>query len=413
MSASRSLLGWLAVGGASVALHLLAALLDRSGRIRLRHWAEEAGGGLRSLYGRPERFLAFRGLLAWMAAALPVVGLPLATAAFGSLALALAATLGLLAAAESGARLVTATLAESTLRRLTAFYRALLVATGPIVALAGLVARRARPQEATDGGEETEVSEDEIEAYLDVGAAEGILEPAEEDLVARVIDFGDTQVRSVVTPRIEMVCAPEDATAEELTGLFLESRHSRIPLYRASVDHIVGILHIRDLLAAGQASPGPPWTKLASRPLFVPDTKPLAELLPELQGRRQQMAIVVDEFGGTLGLVTLEDVLEEIVGEIADENEEEVAEREPAGDGAWRLDGSVGLDVLEELFEVDLSEEPYETVGGLIFGALGDVPRAGDRVVRHGLELVVEAVAARRARRVLVRRVAASGGGQG
>jgi putative hemolysin len=125
------------------------------------------------------------------------------------------------------------------------------------------------------------------------------------------------------------------------------------------------------------------------------------------------MAIVVDEFGGTLGLVTLEDVLEEIVGEIADENEEEVAEREPAGDGAWRLDGSVGLDVLEELFEVDLSEEPYETVGGLIFGALGDVPRAGDRVVRHGLELVVEAVAARRARRVLVRRVAASGGGQG
>jgi CBS domain containing-hemolysin-like protein len=262
------------------------------------------------------------------------------------------------------------------------------------------------PDESDDSDE---ASEDEIEAFLDVGAAEGILEPGEETLVARVIDFGDTQVRSVLTPRMDMVCAPDTSSLDEATRLFLDSRHSRIPLYRASVDHIVGILHIRDLLAALQAPIPPALAKLANRPLFVPDTKPLTELLQELQGRRQQMAIVVDEFGGTAGLVTLEDVLEEIVGDIADEHEETAAEREPAEDGAWRLDGGVGLEALEELFEVDLTGEPYETVSGLVFGLLGDVPRPGDRVIRQGLELEVEEVGERRVRRVIVRRLPASG----
>jgi magnesium and cobalt transporter len=196
---------------------------------------------------------------------------------------------------------------------------------------------------------------------------------------------------------------------DEVTRLFLASHHSRLPLYRGSVDHIVGILHIRDLLEALQSSDPPPVAKLASRPFFVPDTKPLTELLQELQGRRQQMAIVVDEFGSTVGLVTLEDVVEEIVGDIADEHEATAAQREPAGDGGWRLDGGVGLEILEELFDVDLVDEPYETVSGLIFGVLGDVPRAGDRVVRHDLELTVEEVAERRVRRVVVRRLPAGG----
>jgi CBS domain containing-hemolysin-like protein len=406
-----TLLAWILLAAAGLVCHLLATLLDRSGRIRLRHWAEEAGGGLRALYGRPERFLAFRGFLAWTAGALPLLGLLLAWAAFASPAFALLATLGLLAMAEIGSRFVSARFAEKALRRLTIVYRGLHLVLRPLLAVVGWLIARSRP-EVTDAEEDgDEASEDEIEAFLDVGAAEGILEPGEEDLVARVIDFGDTQVRSVLTPRTDMIGAPEGASLDEVTRLFLASHHSRLPLYRGSVDHIVGILHIRDLLEALQSSDPPPVAKLASRPFFVPDTKPLTELLQELQGRRQQMAIVVDEFGSTVGLVTLEDVVEEIVGDIADEHEATAAQREPAGDGGWRLDGGVGLEILEELFDVDLVDEPYETVSGLIFGVLGDVPRAGDRVVRHDLELTVEEVAERRVRRVVVRRLPAGGAG--
>ncbi|MGH9464119.1 MAG: CBS domain-containing protein, partial [Thermoanaerobaculia bacterium] len=311
---SRSALAWILLAAASLVCHLLATLLDRSGRIRLRHWAEQAGGSLRALYGRPERFLAFRSSLAWAAGALPVVGVLVAWRAFGSPGAAVAATLGLLALAELGSRLVSARFAEEALRGATGLYRALLLALQPLLALVGLAVARSRrgvPEAEEEEGEEA--SEDEIEAFLDVGAAEGILEPGEEDLVARVIDFGDTAVRSVLRPRTDMVCVPEGAGLEEATRLFLASHHSRLPLYRGSVDHIVGILHIRDLLEALQSPGAPPLAKLASRPLFVPDTKPLTELLQELQGRRQQMAIVVDEFGSTVGLVTLEDVVEEIV----------------------------------------------------------------------------------------------------
>ncbi len=403
-----TILVWALLAAASLLGHLLAALLDRSGRIRLRHWAEEAGGSLLALYGRPDRFFAFRGLLAWTAGALSVIGFAVAAVAF-SPAMALIATLGLLGAAEIGSRLVSAHLAEEALRSLTALYRGLLALSRPLLAVLGLLRPRLRTEPAPGEATGDEASEDEIEAFLDVGAAEGILEPGAEDLVARVIDFGDTQVRSVLTPRIDMICAPEDASLEELTRIFLESRHSRLPLYRHSVDHIVGILHIRELLAALQPATSSPLARLASRPLFVPDTKPVAELLQELQGRRQQMAIVVDEFGSTVGLVTLEDVLEEIVGDIADEHEERPIEPEPVGNGVWRLDGGVGLEILEELFEVDLVEEPYETVSGLVFGLLGDVPRAGDRVVRHGLELTVDEVAERRVRKVIVRRVPSEG----
>ncbi len=406
---STTAVAWVLVAAAGLVGHLLASLLDRSGRIRLRHWAEEAGGRLRALYGRPERFLAFRSALAWMAAALPVVALPLAAATFASPGIALAATLGLLACAEVGSRLVIGRFAEEALRALTGLYRALSLLLQPLLAVTRLLPVRSRPAMPDESDDSSEASEDEIEAFLDVGAAEGILEPGDETLVARVIDFGDTQVRSVLTPRMDMVCAPEESSLDEVTRLFLDSRHSRIPLYRSSVDHIVGILHIRDLLAALQAPVAPALAKLTNRPLFVPDTKPLTELLQELQGRRQQMAIVVDEFGGTAGLVTLEDVLEEIVGDIADEHEEAAAAHEPADGGAWRLDGGVGLEALEELFEVDLAGEPYETVSGLVFGVLGDVPRPGDRVVRHGLELEVEEVAERRVRRVVVRRLPASG----
>lgn len=406
----RALAAWLLLVLAAALCHLLAALLDRSGRIRLRHWAEEAGGALRALYGRPEQLLAFRSLLAWLAVALPVFALPFAWRALGGFGLAVALTVLLLAAAELASRLAVGRLAEEALRACAWIYRVLVVPLRPLLGLVSRLRASRRPEAAVSNGED-EVSEDEIEAFLDVGAAEGILEPEQEDLVARVIDFGDTVVRSVITPRTDIVGAPEDSELDDLTRLFLASRHSRLPLYRDSIDHVTGILHIRELLGALRSASPPSASELAHRPYFVPDSKSLQELLKELQAQRQQMAIVVDEFGSTVGLVTLEDVLEEIVGEITDEHEEAATEREPAGEGAWRLDGGASLQVLEELFDVDVAEEPYETVSGLVFGLLGDVPRVGDRIVRLGLEFLVEQVAERRVRKVLVRRRPASAAG--
>jgi putative hemolysin len=251
------------------------------------------------------------------------------------------------------------------------------------------------------------VTEDEIEAFIDVGTKEGILDPGEEELIMGVIDFGDTLVRSVVTPRIDIVCASVDSDMDELADLFLSSKHSRIPIYRESVDHIVGVLHIRDLLRGQRSSTPMALKDLAMPPYFVPETKPLTELLKEFQEQRQQIAMVVDEYGGTAGIVTVEDLLEEIVGEIEDEHDEAAPIQEALPNGSWRIDGRESLELLDELFDVDIEEEPFETVGGLIFGRLGSVPRPGEAVESHGLKLMVERIDGRRIRSVLVEKLAA------
>jgi CBS domain containing-hemolysin-like protein len=253
--------------------------------------------------------------------------------------------------------------------------------------------------------DEGEVTEDEIEAFIDVGTREGILDPGEDDLIQRVIDFGDAVVRSVMTPRIDMVCAPVSSSLETLAELFLSSKHSRIPVYEDSVDHIVGILHIRDLLGGLRDDSEPSAADLAMEPYFVPETKPLNELLAEFQALHLQMAIVVDEYGGTSGMVTVEDLLEEIVGEIEDEHDESAPVNEQLEDGGWRLDGRLPIESLDEIFDVELEEEAYETLGGLIFGSLGYVPQPGESLEIGGLRLQIESIEQRRISSVLVHRI--------
>ena len=397
-------------------LHVLAALLDRSSRIRLHHWAEEAGPSLRALYERRRRFQAFRLLLVAASGSALVAAVLLTEHLLASARLALVGGVLLLALAEVAARVTVGGWAEEALAASTPVYRALALVGAPFLVLVREGGQSwALPEDEEDEDTE-EASEDEIRAFLQVGAVEGILEPGEEDLVARIIDFGDTVVRSVMTPRIDMVCLPEDSDVEAAADLVLSSKHSRLPLYRESVDTIVGILHIRDVLGAVRSDGAEGVAALAGDPFFVPDTKPVSVLLGELQARHQQMAIVVDEFGGTAGLVTLEDLLEEIVGEIADEHEPPPADPEQVADDAWRVEGSSDLEVLEELFDVELEEEPYETVGGMVFGLVGEVPRVGQSVEARGLVLTVEEVVDRRVRQVLVERAGngptdAAGGG--
>ena len=397
---------------------VLSALLERSGPVRVRHWAEEAGGGLLALYEARGRFEVFRYLLACLAKLAPVVlaialsyllrdlGVP------ASGAWAIGAVVGLVLAAEVVNRWLVGSLAEESLRRLTPVYRALHGLFLPLVLPLAALAPAPRPEEPDaeeEEDEEDEISDEEIEAYIDFGTKEGILEPGEGDLVWGIVDFGDTQVRSVMTPRIDMVVARVDEDLETLADLFLDSGHSRIPLYEESVDRIVGILHIREVLRALRSDEAPTARELAKEPFFVPDRKPLDELLKEMQARFQQVAIVLDEYGGTSGLVTVEDLLEEIVGEIFDEDEA-VVEPDPVQlpDGSWRIDGRVHAELLDELFDVDVEEEPYETVGGMILSELGRVPEAGETVVARGLRLTVEEITGRRIRSVRVERVAAA-----
>ncbi len=390
---------------------VLSALLERSGPIRLRHWAEEAGGRLLALYEEPTRFEVFRYGLSLVARAAPIAVFAsfygfssrvlAETGVVGRAGAAAAGVVVFLAATEIANRWLVARRSEAALRRLTPAYRAANLLIAPFVLpLAAVVPKSAIvPREI---GELDEASEEEIEAFLDVGAREGIIEPGDEDMLLRVIDFGDAQVRAVMTPRTDMVCAPITSELEELARLFLDSKHSRLPLFGDSIDQVVGVLHIRDLLG-GLRSPQPVAAlDLVMTPYFVPQSKQLDSLLRELQAGRQQMAIVVDEYGGTAGLVTVEDLLEEIVGEIGDEHEEVVRESERLEDGRWRIDGAAELKLLNDLFGVDTRGEPYETVGGLIFGMLGSVPEEGSAIESRGLRFTVERVVERRIQTVVV-----------
>jgi CBS domain containing-hemolysin-like protein len=403
---------WIAVllGPLAALFSVLSALLERSGPIRLRQWVEEAGGSLRSLFEAPLRFGVFRYLLSLSARVLPLG----AFAAVGSLltalrlahpwALALALMVLFVAAVEMLNRILVHRDPESALRILTYAYRGALFLFMPlVVGLSRLVPAPRRDRDREDDPEEG-ATDEEIEAFIDVGTKEGILEPEEGAWVWGIVGFAEKQVRSVMTPRIDLVCAPVDASLDELADRFVESAHSRLPVYQDSIDHVVGTLHIRDLLRALRDPERPDVRSFLKPPLFVPETKPLDELLRDLRDRYQQVAVVVDEYGGTSGLVTLEDLMEEIVGEIKDEHEALAADLEPLADGVFRLDGRAHLELRDDLFHVDIVGAEVETVAGLVFNAFGRVPQDGETVDSHGLRFTVERVADRRIQTVRVER---------
>lgn len=380
-----------AAAAATVLLVTASALIERSGPIRLRHWAERAGGRLLATYSSAPRFAAFRFLLSLLARLVVVV---LALTLLENLRrrqvpaaawIVLAAVVALLAALEWLSRYLVERHAESALKHSTLILHGLGLLLLPFIWATAPFLPHAGPEDDEDAA-----SDDEIEAYIDVGVREGILEPEEEEMVRSIVDFGDTQVRSVMTPRVEIVSAPADADFEELARRFLEFKHARLPLYRESIDHIVGILHIRDLFEALHGGEQQDIDQLANPPFYVPEAKPLRDLLTEMQTLHQQMAIVVDEYGGVAGLVTVEDLLEEIVGDIADEHEPHEVEPEKLDEHRWRLPGRTYLEDLEDLFDIDSDDLPYETVSGLICGKLGYVPKAGEVIEAHGMAFKIE-----------------------
>jgi len=264
------------------------------------------------------------------------------------------------------------------------------------------------PKAAVTDVEEEEATEAEIQAYLAAGEAAGIFEGGEGEYVESLVDFFDTVVREVMTPRTEMVTVADTDSYRRLLEVFAETRKSRIPVYHETVDRIIGVAHVKSLVAHLLRGEEPPIADLARECPVVPESKELGELLSEFQQQHQQMAIVVDEYGGTSGLVTLEDIIEEIVGEIRDEHDaREPPEWQELAPGRYRLQGRASLEVLKELFGIEVEEGDVDTVGGLVFSRWGTVPEPDTEVEDpiHGLRFKVEVMDERRIVSVTVQRI--------
>ncbi|HEU4919976.1 MAG TPA: hemolysin family protein [Candidatus Limnocylindrales bacterium] len=255
--------------------------------------------------------------------------------------------------------------------------------------------------------DQNQISTEELKLLVERGGEQGILEAEEEQMIHAVIELGDRRVHEVMVPRIAMAAVPASASLDEAIGTIVEHGHSRIPVYEESVDEIVGILYAKDLLPFFRESAGsrPELRSLLRPPVYIPESMTVDDLLHEFQRRKVHIAIVLDEYGGTAGLVTIEDLLEEIVGEIQDEYDAEEPMVVQLSDDEARVDGRASVDDLVDLFDTDLGledEDEYDTVGGLIYHRIGGVPAPGDQVVVDGLTLTVESTDGRRVGKVLV-----------
>ena len=233
-------------------------------------------------------------------------------------------------------------------------------------------------------------SEEEVQAFIETGEEEGILEGDEGRMVQSIVDLGDKVVREIMTPRPEMVAVKRDATLAELRELFINEKYSRVPVFEDNLDRIAGLVYAIDLLSYADHNSDES-IELLIRPVqFVPETKKVSDLLREFQRTRSTFAIVVDEYGGTSGLLTVEDILEEIVGEIHDEFDEDTAEevvRE--GDNTYLISGRAATDVLKDKLGLDVNGKGYDTVSGLVLAELGRVPQVGESIVYQGMTIEV------------------------
>jgi CBS domain containing-hemolysin-like protein len=225
----------------------------------------------------------------------------------------------------------------------------------------------------------------------------------ERELISSIIEFGDTIVREVMVPRTDMVTLAAASSTDDAVDLVLEEGRSRIPLTGENVDDIVGLLYARDLLTLyDEEAPSRPARELAHEAYFVPETKAISELLREMQAKQKHLAIVVDEFGGTAGVVSIEDLLEEIVGEIVDEYDDEEPMVVPLESGEYLVDARLDVDDLSGILDIAFPDEEWDTVGGLVLGLAGRVPAVGESFEYNNLVLTTEEVQGRRVARVRV-----------
>jgi putative hemolysin len=269
--------------------------------------------------------------------------------------------------------------------------------------------RSRRKEQIAEDGEEEEENDDsgDLQALIDVGEAEGILEEEEGELIHSIIEFGDTRVSEVMTPRPDIVAVPVTATVREARDVILESKYSRLPVYRDQIDNVEGMIYVRDLLLSWAEGREDENIKPLIRSVYdVPETKPVAELLEEMQKVHAQLAMVIDEYGGVCGLVTVEDILEEIVGEIEDEDiaGEELDEIVEGEDGSYEVMASTEIGKIERLFDMEIEDDDFTTIAGLVINESGRVPAVGEILTIRGLEVEVLEADERRILRLRVRK---------
>ena len=269
--------------------------------------------------------------------------------------------------------------------------------------------RSRRKDQVADDGEEEEEDDDsgDLQALIDVGEAEGILEEEEGELIHSIIEFGDTRVSEVMTPRPDIVAVEANATVREARDVILESKYSRLPVYRDQIDNVEGMIYVRDLLQCwADGCEEESIKRLVRSVYFVPETKPVAELLEEMQKAHVQLAMVIDEYGGVCGLVTVEDILEEIVGEIEDEDiaGEELEEIVEGGDGSYDVAASTEIGKIERLFDMEIEADDFTTIAGLVINESGKVPAVGEVLTIRGLEVEVLEADERRILRLRVKK---------
>jgi len=369
-------------------------------RIRVRHLAE---GGSRSaqalerLHGHQERFFAaivlLQNVLVVLAAAMgTLIGAEVA----GAAGVAVATVLEALALALFG-ELIPKVLAAHASERFALFVavpaEALTQVLGPFVQalgfLPGVLSRRILGVRLEAG---PSVTEAELRMLIEVSAESGTMAESEAELLDRVFHFGDRRVHEVMVPRTEVVWLPRESRVSDFYAVYAETPHSRFPVFEESPDQVVGILGIKDVLAAlaaGEIGAESGVEALTRPAFFVPETKPIGELFREMQASGTQMAIAVDEFGGTAGIVTLEQLLEEMVGPMRDELRPAETEITQVDEYTTQVDGSLSVEEAREELGIDIPEGPYDTIAGFVLSRLGHIPQEGEQLAVDDLRLTV------------------------
>jgi putative hemolysin len=409
------IVAWLALVSALILMALAAAAevsLGAISRANIRRLLDEGisrAQALQTLLEDPPRFI-----LALMV--VEMLALVLATSAAGWLVIAAGwgwlpggslalLGVGLVAlATQVVARGLAMRSTEKTALRLSAFVRsaALLLTpiTAPLMALGGLFLGRMEEDASPDN---VLLSEEGLRYLINSVEEPGLIEEDEKKMIASIFELGETVAREVMVPRIDVVAVDERATLRQALDVIIQAGHSRIPVYRGSIDNVQGVLYAKDLLLPFRDGRNDaPVTELMRAAYFVPESKRVDDLLQELQQRRVHMAIIVDEYGGTAGVVTIEDLLEEIVGDIQDEYDSETPMAQQIGEREYVFDAQIRLDDVNDILAAALPAEETDTLGGFIYSQLGAMPAVGSRVNFEQLTLEVLTVQGRRILQVRV-----------
>jgi CBS domain containing-hemolysin-like protein len=249
------------------------------------------------------------------------------------------------------------------------------------------------------------ITEHELRALAEVASSEEQIEEEEKELIHSIFEFGDTIVREVMVPRPDIEAIESDKTLRDVQAAVLEHGYSRIPVFTDDLDDVIGVVYAKDVLKAiYQGKEELALSEIVRKPRFVPESKKVADLLREMQREKFHIALVTDEYGSVSGLVTLEDLLEELVGEITDEYDTEEPELEQVADGVFRVDGKMSIDEVNDILDVELPDEEWDTAGGLMLGLMGSIPREGEEVVFQNLTFTAEKVDGRRIVKILITR---------